>query len=422
MVHCIPSDTEDLVTISIGIHAGAVHDEQVGETTFTALMLSRGTERHTADAFADEVERRGCSISTSADRDAVTLMAVGLREYGGDLVSLLADCLLRPRFDADEVDRQRERKAADFMMNVVDPEWLAAHALVAVAFEGHPYARPREGTPATLASIGPDRMRAVHARLLTAPRDIIVAGAFDVDGMVAALDGHLGDMPVAVPPPVIAMATSTPRLACLAHRDDAVQTVLRVGLPAVGPGHPDAPGLALCVGVLGGYTLARLFSILREEKGYTYGAYAMTDARVYGRQLMAMTSVGNDFTADTCRILASEIDRMGNERIADDELSDTRQYMLGVFARSQETPQQTASMVWTMIQHGLADDHYDRWVKALQEVDADALRDVQRRYFSTDAWYIGASGAESVVRPALEGLVDDLRLFDVDTMTMRTRP
>ena len=405
-VHIVPAANEDLVTVTVAMRTGARHDLFPGETSITAQMLSRGTTRLDALGFAEEVERRGCSVRTISDSDACSVQASGLIEWFDDLVRLASECLLTPRFDATELDKLRQRITSDMMVDLVDVEWLATRACALRAYDGHPYARPRNGNPTTLQQLTPEILRGVHARILAAPRHIIVAGPVDADNVVEKLEAAFGGMQE--PGPLVGTPRSImrPRTGVIAPKQDAVQTAFRIALPCVSFDHPDYAAMQLVTTVLGGYTLARLFSVLREEKGYTYGAYAFSDVRTHGATTGIVTSVGNDFTADTMAVIANEVRRIGSERIDDEELENARQQILGTFARSNETPQQTASLVWTMLQHQLSLDYFERHIMRLQRLVPEDLVGVQERYFSTTAWVVGISGQPSVVRPAIEGVVD----------------
>jgi predicted Zn-dependent peptidase len=195
-------------------------------------------------------------------------------------------------------------------------------------------------------------------------------------------------------------------------QDEAVQSAFRLALPCVPLDHPDHAALQLVTNVLGGYTLARLFTILREEKGYTYGAYAFNDVRPAGALTGILTSVGNDFTADTMRVIAQEVTRIGTERIDDEEFENARQQLLGTFARSNETPQQTASLVWTMIQHDLPDAYFAEHMEKLQALTPDDVRAVQHSCFRTDVWVVGIAGQEAVIRDAVGPYVATIEPWD----------
>jgi zinc protease len=202
-------------------------------------------------------------------------------------------------------------------------------------------------------------------------------------------------------------------------KDDAVQSVLRIGLPNVPFDHPDMPALSLATSALGGFTLARLFSILREQKGYTYGAYAFPDMRRYGRATVIGTSVGNEYTVDTMRTIYDELRRISTEPLDAEELENARQYMLGSFARNNETPQQTAGLAWTILQYGLADDYYTTYISRLQAVTVEECLHAQQRYLDPALWCIGVAGQEQVLRTALDGMVQRTVVMDIDTRMLK---
>lgn len=410
-LHCIFDPTEDLVTVTMALSTGSIHDGIPGETSVTAQMLNRGTLRLDAAQFAEEVERRGCNLRTVGDTDACSLQASGLREWFDDLVDLASEALTQPRFDAAELDTLRRRIIADMMVDLVDVEWLAARACATRAYDGHPYARPRNGTPATLRTLTREHLVAVHERMMHAPRHIIVAGPIPPDVAREKLNRALGSLPNHTAYHRLDRAVLRPRSGVLALKDDAVQTAFRVALPSTAFASDDYAAVQICTGVLGGYTLARLFTILRETKGYTYGAYAFGDVRPHGSTIGVTTSVGNEFTYDTMQVIATEIERMGTQRIDDEEFSNAQQHVLGSFARSNETPQQTAGLVWSMIHHQVPMSFYNTYVEHLQRLTPDDVREAQRTYFTRDAWVVGLAGREDVIRPAIDGMVDTVEVW-----------
>lgn len=383
------------------MRTGSVHDALPGVTSIAAQMLNRGTTSLDAAAFAEEIERRGCSLRSAADSDACTIHASGLAEWFDDLVGFAADALLHPRFDQDELDKLRQRLIADMMVELVDVEWLAAKACASRTFYKHPYAKSKNGTPSTLRMLTRELLVDAHQRMCTAERYIIVAGPVDADNVINKLDAALKGMPAQESTPHVQPATSSKGWGVMAVKDDAVQSALRITLPSIGYAHEHYPAVQLVTNVLGGYTLARLFTILREEKGYTYGAYAFPTVRPLSATATIVTSVGNEFTADTLSTIAHEVDRISTEKISDEEFENARQQILGSFARNCETPQQTASLIYTIVQHRLPFDYFDSHIEKLQGLTPEHVANVQRSYFSTDDWVVGISGVGSVIEAAI---------------------
>lgn len=405
-VFVVPSATKDVLTVSVAIRDGACRDTVRGETSLTMELMKQGTQQHTAKEFNEEVERRGCWIRCSADHDTSMIQATGLGEWFEDVTSFMADCMLRPRFDAEELDKLRSRIVADMTIDLADVDWLASRSASQGAFHDHPYAQPTQGSPASLATLTVEHVRSVHRRLLNAPRWIIVAGPVTLGRALPVLEHAFGSLPQSVVPDEIPLPAKRGGIGVVASLEDAVQTSFRIILPGLPMGHPDYSACQLASNVLGGYTLARLFTILREEKGYTYGAYASSLNRLLDSSIVVSTSVGNEFTADTIDTIANEVRRLGSEKISADELENARQHIVGSFARSCETPQQTAWLLHTLINYSLPFDFFEQYVRRIQELSADDVLDVQQRLFSTKAWVIGASGVSTLVESSISRYVD----------------
>ncbi|MBU3699299.1 MAG: insulinase family protein [Candidatus Kapabacteria bacterium] len=405
-VYIVPSTTKDILTITLAMRGGSSRDAVRGETSMTMEMLKQGTQRHSTKDFNEEVESRGCWIRTSVDHDGASIQATGLGEWFEDLAGLMSDCILRPLLEQEELEKLRARIVADLMIDMADVDWLASRAASQGAYDKHPYAHASLGSPASLATLTVGDLHAAHNRLLTAPRWIIVAGPVTRERAMSVLEGAFGAMPASTALADIAPPVKRQGVGVVAGLDDAVQTSFRIIVPALPMGHPDYAAAQLITNVLGGFTLARLFTILREEKGYTYGAYASTLVRSLDAAAVLSTSVGNDFTADTIATIASEVTRLGSEKISDDELDSARRYIVGSFARSCETPQQTAWLVHTLLTYSLPFDFFEHYVRRIQELTADDLIDVQRRLYSTDTWVVGASGVPALVESAIQPYVD----------------
>ncbi len=408
-VYIVPSTTKDILTITLAIRGGSSRDSVRGETSMTLEMLKQGTQRHSAKEFNEEVESRGCWIRTSVDHDGALIQATGLGEWFEDLVGLISDCVMRPRLEQEELEKLRARIVADLKIDMADVDWLASRAASQGAYDTHPYTYASLGSPASLQTLTADVLRDTHGRLLTAPRWIIVAGPVTLDRVMPMLEAAFGAMPKSTPLTDLASPVKRRSVGVVAGLDGALQTSFRIIVPALPMGHPDYAADQLTINVLGGFTLARLFTILREEKGYTYGAYASPLIRALDAVTVLSTSVGNSFTADTIATIAAEVTRMGAEKINEEELDNGRRQILGSFARSCETPQQAAWLVHTLLTHSLPFDFFERYIRRIQELTADDLFDVQRRLYSTDAWVVGASGVpalvESAIRPHV-GLVE----------------
>lgn len=411
-VYIVPKANEDLITVQVHLRSGAAHDVYAGATNFMAELLTRGTTSLSPEEFDDKVESLGCSIRASGGRTSVTLTGVGLREHLHALVGFMADCLHNPSFPEHELETLRGRQLSELSINERDPDWLAGQASNRVCYNGHPYAWPITGTREQMMAIGRDNIIHAYERVIRSHRYIVVAGDVHVEQGVDLFAQLTSGLPSASFDATLPMATMRTGHAVVAVNNEAVQSALRISLPSVDYHNADCSAIQLISTVLGGYTLARLFSVLREQKGYTYGAYCTPSIRHHSQTIDIFTSVGNEHTADTIKTIAEELRAIATERIPDEELEYARQQILGSFARSNETPQQTASLVSTIVSFGLPMDYYEQHVARLQSYQPDDLIPVQQRYFSPDNWVVGCSGIPDVLRSALAEYTAAVEIWD----------
>lgn len=404
--------SSDITTVVLHFHAGGVHaPEMPGSTAMAMEMLVRGTERLTMQEFAEAVEQLGGQIRSSAQRSSSSIAAVGLTEHAPALLRLMAEAMQTPRFDPTELEAARAQWVSDVRMEAADPMWLASRALARVSFYGHPYELPSRGNVGTLEALTPEAVYEAYRQLRRAPRTIIVAGGAALDDLVPTLEELVQALDavqptIAVPAPVVPAGR-----AGVVDVADAVQTALAISLPGPLYSHPDFPAVRLITTVLGGYALGRLFTVLREEKGYTYGAYAGVDVVDTWGTIDISTSVGTEATADTIATIGSMLDELCSQRIPDLELNDARQHLLGSYARAMETPQQVASAIWRLLLFGLPMDYYEATVQRIGQLQPSELEPVQQRWFDRSAWLIGASGQSSTITSACAGQVHEIQTW-----------
>jgi zinc protease len=295
-----------LVSLRFVIDGGARLDPAAhpGLTSLADALLLRGAGERDAAAFSTAAQLEAIHLGVWTSRTA-TVVEVGCTADRLDAaLALVADALMRPRFDADEVKRQLDQRVAELKEARDDPRSVAADLGWAAWFgEGHPYASPVNGTVAGLSPLaGPDPLRASWtARVGAARPRVIAVGDLDPEALGLQLDALLAawPAPTAAAPALPPAAEHAGLL--MVDQPGASQTVLRVISPGWRPDDPVALAAELGVFVLGGSFTSRLNRVLREEKGYTYGARsALTSGPGWGT---VVTST-NVFAAQTGPALA----------------------------------------------------------------------------------------------------------------------
>jgi zinc protease len=402
-----------------GESAGGATSElatQAGATVLTARAMSEGTTERDAVAFVEASERLGAEMGAAAGWDSLAVHVEVPRTHLAEAMALFAELSLRPSFPEREVDRLRDERLNDLQQVMADPRRRAEKAFPAVIYaEGATYARPTGGTEETVTGIDRDVLMARHAELLR-PGDstLIVCGdlkGVPVDEIVASSFGDWQADQVAPNGPAAApdLAAGGRRIV-LVDRPGAPQSEIRVGHVGTGRALDDFHAVSVMNAILGGLFNSRLNRLLREERGYTYGVHSGFDMRRGAGPFAVRCAVESDVTAPAIADIMSELERIGEVAIEQDELDAARDYLIGVFPLRFETSGQVAGALSGLVIFGLPDDELDRYRPTIAEVSADAAQAAARKHIRPEQASIVVVGDvskfESPLRDAGYGEVE----------------
>lgn len=399
----VESHRQPTVVFRLVLPAGAVHDpaDKAGTSALVATLLTKGAGTRSAEQFAAAIENAGGSLQAVSDDDNLSIFGSVLSDAAPLAFSLLGDAVSRPTFAPTELTLAQTQTLSGLQLNSAAPAFLAAKTFRAGLYGAHPYGvTPTATTVRAITLADVQRFHAAHVRprgaLLIVAGDVTMAQLKAWTG--AAFAGWTGGTAAQrlLPPP--ASPRKAPQI-ILVHRPGSVQSNVLIGNLAVGPADSVRLAAELALQVLGGGSDGRLFKLLREQKGWTYGAYAsMTRPRGIGR-FEASAEVRTAVTDSAVREMLAQLSRIGSEPIPAKELEDTRGGMLGSFPRALETPGGLAGMVAFVKLSGLPANYLQTYRPRLSRVTAKEA----------------AAAARRVVRPA-EALIvvvgDAAALYD----------
>lgn len=188
----------------------------------------------------------------------------------------------------------------------------------------------------------------------------------------------------------------------LVDRPNSVQTTITMGNIAIDRRSPDYVAMVVMNRIVGGGPAARLFINLREEKGYTYGAYSSFTALKYPGPWSAGGDVRTEVTEGAMTEFLKEIRRIREEPVPQAELQEGKQSIVANFALSLEQPTQLLNYAITSQLYGLPDDYWDTYPARLMAVTADDVRRVARTYTDPESIQVVTVGDASKIKSVLE--------------------
>ena len=279
-----------LVSIDLRVAAGAAYDPdgQSGAARMTATMLTRGTTKVPYEKLNDSLDAMAASFSADLDENEDAAAAMNLtsdKYYAG--LALFAELVRNPAFPADGFDTEREQLLAQIAENENDAGYRAQIAFDSLRFAGHPYSKPRNGTPEQIKSLTAAQVKSFHANYWT-PRSayLTIVGDVDANQVLRDADRLFGTWTKPANAPSLAIPSApTPSDSARRYVSLPGKVQANISWGVVGPkvNDLDIDGLQLLSQVLGGTGLAsRLAANLRQQHGLVYGIGSAVRATYQG--------------------------------------------------------------------------------------------------------------------------------------------
>ena len=353
----------------------------------TADMLTEGTVNRSSRQIAGDIDFIGGGLKASSDSDFTLLSGSCLSKYNDKLMDLMTDVLLHPSFPVEELDLKKTNLIEELAMKRSEPEFLVEERYNKALFGSHPYGAVAP-TPASVKSITREDLVKFHAaHYLPNESVMVVIGDFDQAKMKDLIKAKFvsgwnkGTLPVVKLP---ALPKQQGRHIYLVNRPDSVQSNLRLGNIAISKTDPDYFPMVMANEILGGATQARLFLNIREQKGYTYGAYSNLAARRLPGSFTAEAEVRTEVTAPSLQEFLYELDRIRNVKVTDKELKDAKSYVIGSFQLGLETQAGLAQRLLESKLYDLPADYLQTYTDKIMAVTPEVIRQVARKMIDLD--------------------------------------
>lgn len=376
--------TLPVVTFMLVLPIGSAADFEgyEGLAAMTADMMDEGSGNLSAIDVNAAFAKIGAHLDTDVSADATVFTVTALAKFARQALSLLADCVVRPRLDMADFDRIRQLRLTRLVQIRDMPSAIADRAIMQVVYGTHPYAHMALGTEESLRQLKVETVKQFHADLYRpASATLIASGDLDSKDFEQMASDLLGtwaghphtpqDGAISPPPPV-----PVHRLV-LVNKTGAAQSEIRIGEVGLARNTPDYHPLIVLNMILGGQFVSRINMKLRQEKGLTYGARTAFDFRRGRGPFILQTSVQCDGTAEAITTSLLEIHAIRTDRPPTaDEVEIAKAALTRGYPRNFETAEQIARAMAQLVLYGLPDDYFDTFTSAVCDVTVDRARQV----------------------------------------------
>ncbi len=395
-----------LVQYSLVLEGGHLLDdmERAGLASFVATMMNEGTKNKTPEELEDAIGLLGASIRISSGNEQITISVSTLSRNFEKTIELVEEMLLEPRWDEEQFELAKSRIINTLKRNEASPDYLASRTLNRLIFGDNILAVEASGTEETVSGITIDDLKEFYDKYFSpSVAKLLVVGDVDQSRVEAALESLSQRwQPKEVVMPGFSIP-GPPEKSQIYFVDvpGAKQSVIAIGAPSIPRIHPDYYPAYVTNYKLGGSFNGLFNLILREEKGYTYGARSnFSGSKNYGA-FTASSSVGTNATLESVDIFKTEMEKY-RESMPQEYIDFTKSALIKSNALRFETIGSLLGMLNTMTAYDLPYDYIKQEEAFVRSLTAEKQLELARKYIDPSRMYYVVAGDAATQLKTLE--------------------
>ena len=399
--HAVP-----MMAMRFAFEGGSSQDPTGNEglANFLSAMLDEGAGDLKSREFQERMEEISMRMRYEDSKDAFYGNFETLTANRDEAAKLLKLAINTPRFDTDAVERIRQQLQAALAYAARSPEKVALNQWYAVAFEGHPYARPSAGTEETVAKITGGDLEGYRKRIFAKDTlKVVAVGDINAEQLGALLDEVFGDLPATAD--LVAVSKTSP---VAGGRQKVVemnvpQSVAVFGLGAMERKDPDFIPTFVLNHILGGGGFAsKLMEEVREKRGLAYSVYTYVYPYQHTSIFSGSVATRNEAIGESLDVIREEFKQMAENGPTQTELDNAKKYLIGSYPLRFDTNAKIASQLLGLRMDDFGPEYIDNRNDMMAAVTLDDVKRVAKRLLETDDLIVTIVG-KPTLKEAKEG-------------------
>lgn len=405
----VVEDTEiPFVSFTLGIKNGSFTDPEdaPGTASAAASLITRGTESFTYEELAEELETNAISLGGGIGMDTGTVSASALKEKAPRALELLAEVVQRPTFPEDEFSKFIKQQKTGLAISDADPSNIADRQLRRALYGEHPYARTTTGELADQDKLTVTASRDWWNEWVRPDTTVLyIAGDVKRREILPLVEKHFGDWKAEGKAPsaeVPAIPQAVKTNITLVDKAGSTQAQIRAAHIGITRKDPNYFESRIINQVFGGSFGSRLNEAVRVQKGLTYGAFGGFGAQRFAGTFTMSTFSKTESAAAALQVLLDESRRLLKDPLTKEEIDLARNYLVGSFVGSRETPEDIVSDEWLVESEGLSKDYYKRYLRAISKATVPQVNKAARALVQPDKLSVVVVGDAEKMQDDLE--------------------
>jgi len=374
------------VSVGIWVRNGSRREvpAENGLAHFLEHMVFKGTDRRSAEDIAREMDSVGGMLDAFTSKEQICFNAKVLDEHLPIAFDVLADLVLRPKLDSDDVNKERQVVLEEIKMDLDNPEYLLHDIFTRGFWPEHSLGRPILGTPETVRNFDREALRRRFQNWF-APDHIIVTAAGNITHpqVLELAEKEFGRLQ-AIGSPREDPAPSASAPIHLETKRDLEQVHLCIGVPSLPLAHERRFGVAVLNNLLGGGMSSRLFQKIREKQGLAYAVFSEITPYSDAGMLTVYAGTAKETVDKVLDLTVAEFRAMKESPVSDEELLRAKNHLKGSLMLSLES---TNSRMSNLARQELYFQRFyslDEILASIEAVTRDEVQSLARDFFQPE--------------------------------------
>lgn len=400
VTEAMPSVRSAALGVFIGVGSVAESHEEAGLSHLIEHMLFRGTPRYASLEIDQIFDAMGAELNAGTGKESTSVYTRVLDRHLDRAFDVIADMVWRPKFDATELDAEREIVLEEIAMYEDDPQDKVFDVLGGAVFGEHPLGRAIIGRADVVAGTPATGLAAFHAARYV-PGNVVVAaaGSVDHDQLVAMVrDSAPAARNGTVDVPSVVELQARSRFV----RKDTEQYHVCLGAPGLARDDERRFALRILDNVLGGTSSSRLFVEIREKRGLAYAVYSFAAQYAHTGQVGLYVGTRPDNVATAMGVVQTELERMRQDGITAPELERSKDNVKGRILLSLESTVARMNRLGSSVLADMPLLSIDELEERIDAVSLDDVLDLARELYAPERLStVGIGADEAVFQKAL---------------------
>lgn len=384
----IYQDELPMAQFSIRLKGGMYLDDpsKVGTAALLDNMLMEGTANKTPEELEEAIGQLGANVNVYASRENITISGNCLAKNYPQVLDLVKEILLEPRWDETEFERIKSSALNSIQQSNANPNAIANRVFNEILYgEDHIFSKPTSGTMESVSSITLDDLKEYYNKNFSpSVASFHFVGAIEKDQVISSLESLENWQAHEVDFPEYEVKTNVDdsRIFFVDY-PDAKQSVINIGRIAMEDSSDDYAAASVSNYRLGSGSGSILFKELRLEKGYTYGAYSGYSRSMDGSVFQASSSVRSNVTKESVDLFKQLLDNY-SANFSDDDLDVTKNSILRSNTQSYETYGSLLGILQNISTYDLPLNYIEQDETKLRGMDKAEIKKLIDQYMNPD--------------------------------------